>query len=142
MFLCSLTEELCTKKVSDKTGYSLSFEHQCRIIKFFQTCRWQKLMNTSSTFNKFVFIYSEKTNLLKLFCKVWFDFSPAEFFPWEIFSLNFMFLCSFIEELCPKEENFKTGCSFNFEHQCILRFENFYFGNLTCPLIRIQRWSI
>ena len=31
-----------------------------------------------------------------------------------------MFLCSFIEELCTKEENYRTGCFFNFEHQCIL----------------------
>ena len=30
-----------------------------------------------------------------------------------------MFLCSFNEELCTKEENNKTSCSFNFEHQCI-----------------------
>ena len=36
-----------------------------------------------------------------------------------MFSLNFMFLCSFIEELCTKEGNNKTGCSFNFEHQCM-----------------------
>ena len=32
-----------------------------------------------------------------------------------------MFLCSLIEELCAKEENFKTGCNFNFGHECILR---------------------
>ena len=36
----------------------------------------------------------------------------------QIFSLNFMFLYSLIEELSTKEENNKTGCSFNFEHQC------------------------
>ena len=35
-------------------------------------------------------------------------------------SLNFMFLCSLIEELCTKEENDKTGCNFNFGHECIL----------------------
>ena len=29
-----------------------------------------------------------------------------------------MFLCSFIQELCFKEENIKTDCSFNFEHRC------------------------
>ena len=29
-----------------------------------------------------------------------------------------MFLCSLIEELCAKEENFKTGCNFNFGHEC------------------------
>ena len=32
-----------------------------------------------------------------------------------------MFLCLLIEELYTKEENNKTGCSFNFEHQCILQ---------------------
>ena len=37
-----------------------------------------------------------------------------------MFSLNFMFLCSLIEELCTKEENVKTGCNFNFGHECIL----------------------
>ena len=37
-----------------------------------------------------------------------------------------MFLCSFIEELCTKEENNKTGCSFNFEHQCIYKIIQFY----------------
>ena len=31
-----------------------------------------------------------------------------------------MFLCSLIEELCTKEENDKTGCNFNFGHECIL----------------------
>ena len=30
-----------------------------------------------------------------------------------------MFLCSLIEELCTKEENDKTGCNFNFGHECI-----------------------
>ena len=34
-------------------------------------------------------------------------------------SLNFMFLCSLIEELCTKEENDKTCCNFNFEQECI-----------------------
>ena len=29
-----------------------------------------------------------------------------------------MFLCSLIEELCTKEENDKTGCNFNFGHEC------------------------
>ena len=37
-----------------------------------------------------------------------------------MFSLNFMFLCSLIEELCTKEENDKTSCNFNFGHECIL----------------------
>ena len=32
MFLCSLTEKLWTKEISDKTGCSLSFEHQCIIL--------------------------------------------------------------------------------------------------------------
>ena len=30
-----------------------------------------------------------------------------------------MFLCSLTEELCPKEENDKTFCNFNFGHECI-----------------------
>ena len=29
-----------------------------------------------------------------------------------------MFLCSLIKELCTKEENGKTGCNFNFGHEC------------------------
>ena len=37
-----------------------------------------------------------------------------------MFSLNFMFFCSLIEELCTKEENDKTGCNFNFGHECII----------------------
>ena len=37
----------------------------------------------------------------------------------QIFSLNFMFLFSLIEELCRKEESDKTGCNFNFGHECI-----------------------
>ena len=35
-----------------------------------------------------------------------------------MFSLNFMFFCSIIEELCTKEENYKTSCNFNFGHEC------------------------
>ena len=31
-----------------------------------------------------------------------------------------MFLCSLVEELCTKEENDKTGCNFNFGHECNL----------------------
>ena len=31
-----------------------------------------------------------------------------------------MFLCSLVEKLCAKEENDKTGCNFNFGHQCTL----------------------
>ena len=38
----------------------------------------------------------------------------------QIFSLNFMFLSSLTEELCTKEENDKTGCNFNFGHECIM----------------------
>ena len=30
-----------------------------------------------------------------------------------------MFLCSLVEELYTKEENDKTGCNFNFGHECI-----------------------
>ena len=37
----------------------------------------------------------------------------------QIFSLNFMFLCSLIEELCTKEVKDKTGCNFNFGYECI-----------------------
>ena len=37
----------------------------------------------------------------------------------QIFSLNFMFLSSLIEELCTKEENDKTGCKLNFGYECI-----------------------
>ena len=33
-----------------------------------------------------------------------------------------MFLCSLIEELCRKEEGDKTGCNFNFGHECIISF--------------------
>ena len=33
-----------------------------------------------------------------------------------------MFLCSLIEELCTKEENDKTGCNFNFGHECRKKF--------------------
>ena len=45
----------------------------------------------------------------------------------QIFSLNFMFLCSLSEELCRKEENDETGCNFNFGHECITEtaFHNF-----------------
>ena len=31
-----------------------------------------------------------------------------------------MFLRSLIEELLTKEENDKTGCNFNFGHECII----------------------
>ena len=37
-----------------------------------------------------------------------------------MFSLNFMFFCSLIEELCTKEENYKTSCNFNFGHECMI----------------------
>ena len=30
-----------------------------------------------------------------------------------------MLFCSLIEELCTKEENYKTSCNFNFGHECI-----------------------
>ena len=36
-----------------------------------------------------------------------------------------MFLYSLIEELCTKEENGKTGCNFNFGHEC--KKANFFF---------------
>ena len=31
-----------------------------------------------------------------------------------------MFLCSLFEELCTKDKNDKTGCNFNFGHECII----------------------
>ena len=37
-----------------------------------------------------------------------------------MFSLNFMFFCSLIEEWCTKEENYKKSCNFNFGRECIL----------------------
>ena len=37
-----------------------------------------------------------------------------------MFSLNFTFFCSLIEELCTKEENYKTSCNFNFGHECVM----------------------
>ena len=40
-----------------------------------------------------------------------------------MFSLNFIFLSSLIEELCTKEENDKTGCKLNFGHECIITGE-------------------
>ena len=78
----------------------------------------------------------------------------------QIFFLNFIFLCSLIEELSRKEESDKTGCSFvilvvifgcNFGHECtnsinylfflILNFTGFvytylivsYIVNVTTP---------
>ena len=45
----------------------------------------------------------------------------------QIFSLNFMFLSSLIEELCTKERNDKTSCNFNFGHECI--------SSVTCCII-------
>ena len=49
-----------------------------------------------------------------------------------MFSLNFMFFCSLIEELCTKEENYKTSCKFNFRHECICanKKTHFYFKYL------------
>ena len=43
----------------------------------------------------------------------------------QIFSFNFMFLCSLIEELCTKEENGKTDSNFNFGHECRIIFVRF-----------------
>ena len=43
-----------------------------------------------------------------------------------MFSLNFMFLCSLIEELCTKEENDKTGCNLNFGHECTYTLKYLY----------------
>ena len=44
-----------------------------------------------------------------------------------------MFLCSLIEELCTKEENDKTGCNFNFGHDCTK--SDYHRGSLT-PILR------
>ena len=43
-----------------------------------------------------------------------------------------MFLCSLIEELCTKEENDKTGCNFNFGHECSMMWpsQNFLLYNV------------
>ena len=30
-----------------------------------------------------------------------------------------MLFCSLVEELCTKEENYKTSCNFNFGHESI-----------------------
>ena len=39
-----------------------------------------------------------------------------------------MFLSSLIQELCTKEENGKSGCTFNFGHECIFYlFISIYF---------------
>ena len=46
-----------------------------------------------------------------------------------MFSLNFMFFCSLIEELCTKEENYKTSCNFNFGHECTLKKQNSLLNN-------------
>ena len=34
VFLCSLTDELCTKEENDKTGCKLNFGHECICIPF------------------------------------------------------------------------------------------------------------
>ena len=45
-----------------------------------------------------------------------------------------MFLCSLIEELCTKEEDDKTGCNFNFGHECIIWYKG---NNVIIDEIRI-----
>ena len=40
-----------------------------------------------------------------------------------MFSLNFVFFCSLIEELCTKEEYYKTSCNFNFGHEGIFNMK-------------------
>ena len=37
-----------------------------------------------------------------------------------------MFLCSLFEELCTKDKNDKTGCNFNFGHECIIIYSFIY----------------
>ena len=49
-----------------------------------------------------------------------------------MFSLNFMFFCSLIEELCTKEENYKTSCNFNFGHECTSE------NTVNCKLIKLE----
>ena len=42
-----------------------------------------------------------------------------------------MSLCSLVEKLCTKEENVKTGCNFNFGHECnsIVAFYDVFIPN-------------
>ena len=51
-----------------------------------------------------------------------------------------MFLCSLIEELCTKEENDKTGCNFNFGHECIIDsfFSQKYFKQYNFIFMQIK----
>ena len=53
-----------------------------------------------------------------------------------------MFLCSLIEELCIKEENAKTGCNFNFGHECILTIERdaLSFPTHNCMILLLPLW--
>ena len=41
-----------------------------------------------------------------------------------------MFLCSLTDEISTKEENDKTGCNFNFGHECNI---------LTCLKVKMRR---
>ena len=62
-----------------------------------------------------------------------------------------MFLCSLIEELCTKEENDKTGCNFNFGHECIsttsqeiclfLKKQRICAINKIVHLVKYQPWA-
>ena len=45
-----------------------------------------------------------------------------------MFSLNSMFFFSLFEELCTKQENYKTSCNLNFGHE-----------NITDFIIRMQK---
>ena len=49
-----------------------------------------------------------------------------------------MFLCSLIEDLFTKEENDKTGCNFNFGHECIF----FRFSKWTSYFLKKKLWII
>ena len=56
-----------------------------------------------------------------------------------MFSLNFMLFCSLIEELCTKEENYKTSCNFNFGHECTIPFT---FSNVRDGLFKHLSWIL
>ena len=59
-----------------------------------------------------------------------------------MFSLNFMFFCSLIEELCTKEEKYKTSCNFNFGHECTPCPNKNYFIKKDILCIRHNLWHI
>ena len=56
----------------------------------------------------------------------------------QIFSVNFMFLCSLTEELCRKEESDKTDCNFNFGHECIYMYLYNYLSFICTEIFRMS----